>query len=200
MSAWTRHRWRWLGPLVFALCGLLLLGFYYLALNGKARALERRLENRIEVRDDLQRQVGLAQAAVERLEADDMRVTELFGTIEDVPRRMTRYVRLVHQLTRRAGVKVSGGVGFGGEEIEDFGLAERSMDFEIQGDYDSLRQFINMLELSNAFLTLRDIQVRSDSRQGPNRLVAGLTVSTLFAAEGSEHVPVEAVESGADEG
>lgn len=183
MSVWNRHRWSWLGPLLFAVGGLLLLGFYYLALNGRARALEQRLENRTEVRDQLRVELATATAAVDRLAADDSRVAELFGTIEDVPRRMTRYVRLVHRLTRRAGVEITGGVGFGGEEIEEFGLAERSMNFEIRGNYNQLRRFINMLELSDAFLALRDIQVTTD--RDTNQLRAGLTVSTLFAAEGA---------------
>lgn len=193
MSVWSRHRWTWLGPLLFAVGGMLLLGFYYLALNGKARALESRLQDRIEVRDQLLGELATATAAVDRLAADDARVAELFGTIEDVPRRMTRYVRLVHELTKRAGVNITGGVGFGGEEIEEFGLAERSMNFEIRGDYNSLRRFINMLELSDAFLALRDIRVTID--RDTNVLRAGLSVSTLFAAEGAPTPQVAAPEA-----
>lgn len=184
MSIWLRRRWAWLGPLAFAVTGLLALGFYYLALNGKARALESRLESRTEVRDQLRGELEAAERTVARLHSDDQRVAELFGTIEDVPRRMTRYVRLVHDLTSRAELTITGSVGFGAEEIEEFGLAERSMQFEVAGNYNSLRRFINMLELSDAFLALRDIQVRVDSDRG-GRLRAGLTVSTLFAAEGS---------------
>lgn len=196
MSVWSRHRWTWLGPLLFAVGGLLLLGFYYLALNGRARALERRLENRTEVRDQLREELDAASAAVARLATDDARVAELFGTIEDVPRRMTRYVRLVHDLTNRSGVQITGSVGFGGAEIEEFGLAERSMNFEIRGNYNSLRRFINMLELSDAFLALRDIQVSTD--RDSNQLRAGLTISTLFAAEGAEIPTIEAASGDQD--
>lgn len=184
MSAWDRRRWAWLGPLLFAVSGLLVLGFYYLALDGEARALEQRLENRSEVRDRLLGGLQTAEASLSRLESDNRRVAKLFGTIEDVPRRVTRYVRLVHDLTQRSGLTITGSVGFGSQEIEEFGLAERSMQFEVAGGYDALRKFVNMLELSDAFLALRDIQVRVDRDQG-NRLRAGLTVSTLFAAEGS---------------
>ncbi len=182
MSAWRRHRSSWLGPVLFAVLGLIALGSYYLAFNGKARALERRLENHRQSRDELHQQLQMVAESLAMMDADDQRIEQLFGTIEDVPRRLTRYIRLVHQLTERSGLEISGSVGFGSEENEDFGLAERTMDFDVRGDYDSFRRFINMLELSEEFLAVRDVRVQAD-RDNPNQLRVGISVSTMFAAD-----------------
>jgi len=185
VSVWQRHRRSWLGLLVFALAGVAMLGLYYLGFNGKARALEQRLENRQSEYAQLEQQLASVSETLTTMEADDRRMKELFGTLEDVPRRLTRYIRLVHQLSRRSGMTINGSVAFDADEIEEFGLAERSMRLEVVGNYNSFRRFINMMELSEEFLAVRDVQVRREKGSGGD-LRIGLSVSTLFSAESQE--------------
>ncbi len=181
MSVWTRHRRAWLTPAVFAAVGLIALATYYVGFNNRARALDQRLEARRATKAELQRQVATASEYAETLATDQSREESLFGTIEDVPRRMTRYVRHVHELCQKSGLVIDGGIGFGSDELGDFGLAERSMEFDVVGDYDALRRFINFLEVSDSFLALRDIAVGVD--RDNQQLKVGLTVSSMFAAD-----------------
>jgi hypothetical protein len=74
-------------------------------------------------------------------------------------------------------------ISYPDETIEDYGLRKRSFQFGVEGTYGDLRKLINLLELSDSFLTLESVQL-SGSGTG-NRLRIDLSLSTLFATSGA---------------
>jgi hypothetical protein len=75
-------------------------------------------------------------------------------------------------------------VSYPTEPLEAYGLRRRAFVFSVQGTYPDLRKFINLLELSDTFLTLEQVTL-SESSGGA--LGIQLRVSTLFAT--GEGVP-----------
>jgi len=96
----------------------------------------------------------------------------------------------VQSLARKAGLDPRS-IAYPEPEIEDYGLVKRSFIFTVDGDYLALRKFLNLLELSDSFLTLEDASVSEASKGQELRL--SLTLSTLFTKEkGKGPVPAGA--------
>ena len=96
--------------------------------------------------------------------------------------RLTRIITEVKDLASRSGLAPRQ-ISYPTQPIEDYGLRQRSFVFQVDGSYADLRKFINLLELSDSFLTLEQVGL-SDSSGG--QLSIQLRLSTLFAtADGS---------------
>ncbi len=91
--------------------------------------------------------------------------------------RFTNTVRELKSLARRAGLDPRA-IGYPEEKLEDFELTRRSFVFSVGGNYSQLRTFLHLVELSNAFFTVRRIEV-SESGNG---LSIRLSLATFFAA------------------
>jgi len=93
----------------------------------------------------------------------------------------------VLSLARRAGLEPEV-LAYPEQEIEDYGLIKRSFVFSVSGTYLELRKFVNLLELSDSFLTLEDASMTQDPKGSELRM--SLRLSTLFAKEGAHGAPV----------
>ena len=144
--------------------------------------------------------VGDRQAAVEqhqgeldglhtertRLEAALARARKTAGDIGDLEKvrlgtqstRLTATMARVKQLARDAGLDGVDAISYVDHPVEGFDLLQKSIVFSAQGSYAELRRFINLLELSDSFLTLDKIRVSGDD--GDHQLRLELQLSTLF--------------------
>jgi type IV pilus assembly protein PilO len=185
-SLWRRRLAFWLPALAFFLVNLVALAVYPVRFAGRAEVTAAELdEARAELgaladeRRDLEAEVatiGRTRVAVASLYADR------FSTES---RRLTRVIAEVKELASRSGLSPST-VSYPQEPLEDYGLRRRSFVFSVQGSYPDLRKFINLLELSDTFLTLEQVGLSTASG---GVLSIQVRISTLFAND--ERPPLE---------
>jgi type IV pilus assembly protein PilO len=181
-EVWRRRLWLWVPALVFFVANVVAFAVYQVGYAGQ----ERSLEDRIEAQEGEMRQLAAQrqelQALVNRVGTNKEQVqrlySERFATREE---RLTGITAEVWSLASKAGLALQD-VNYPEEEIEDFGLIERSFIFTVEGTYGELRKFINLLELSPSFLTLQSVRLTGGGEDGPE-LRMDLTISTLFIRE-----------------
>jgi Tfp pilus assembly protein PilO len=190
-ALWRRTVGRWLPPLVLLAVAATLLVIYQSRFAGRvevgAQSLERgraELARLTAERQELETQLTLVRKNRERLAAfyDRRLSTERL--------RLTAIIAEVKDLAQRSGL-VPQSISYPEEIIEDYGLRKRSFQFSVEGTYADLRKLINLLELSDSFLTLEGVTLSGDRGA---RLRIDLRLSTLFAT------PEAAAEAVADHG
>ena len=178
-SIWRRHLRGWLPPLLVFLVALAALVFYRLVFAGEARAGGRQVDRRTAEVTQLTERRQRAERLVERLTDNQRRIEEFRSQrLATEAERLTRVIAEVKELARRAGVEPSS-IRYPEERIENVGLTRRSIVFAVDGDYAGLRTFINLLELSDLFLTLEEVSLTGRSGES-SRVRIALQVSTLF--------------------
>lgn len=182
-EVWRLRAWVWVPALLFFLANAVAFSVYRFGYAGQVKSLEadigevqKQLQplslRRKELERRLQRASG-AEAAVREL------YDERFSTRSQ---RMTAVMAEVKSLARRAGLNPRS-ISYPEVAIEDYGLVKRSFVFPVEGTYIELRQFLNLLELSDSFLTLEAVTLgEAGGDQGPE-LRMNLTISTLFSRE-----------------
>lgn len=178
--------WIWALPLVMLLLNLGFLLAYRGLYRGQALGLERRVassEDQVAERQSFRRQREEFLGRIEDNAAHKQRLYEEVLATER--QRVTQVIAEVKELARRAGMAPTA-VQYPQESIAEFGLVKRSMIFQVEGNYSSLREFINLLELSDSFLTLEEVRLSSGGQGGSALLRIDLRVSTLFVDENPE--------------
>jgi len=178
---WRQRLWVWATALAFvALNGIGLL-VYLFAYSDRVQTLE------VDLRDQGKRQADVHAA---HLHAEDLmhqarvnreRILQLYDEhFSTRRRRLTGVTAEVQDLARRAGL-VPRSINYPEEQIQQYGLIKRSFVFSVEGTYADLRKFINLLELSDSFLTLEDISLAEEGqrRGGVNR--SGFSASAGFS-------------------
>jgi hypothetical protein len=180
---WT-ERWKlWLPAAAALLLNVAALVVYQTAYAGRVETLSQRLEaenGRLEAARSRRAELeGLRQrASIHRA-----RVEEFYrSTLQTERERLTRTITEVKDLARRAGL-LPQDISYPTQEFAEYGLAKRGVVFSVSGSYEGLRQLINLLELSDSFLTLEEIELADDGSGA--RLGIALRLSMLFARDGS---------------
>jgi Tfp pilus assembly protein PilO len=168
---WRQRLWVWATALAFvALNGIGLL-VYLFAYSDRVKTLE------VDLRDQGKRQ---AEVHAAHLHSEDLlrqarvnreRILQLYDEhFSTRRRRLTGVTAEVKDLASRAGL-VPRSITYPEEQIQQYGLIKRSFIFAVDGTYADLRKFINLLELSDSFLTLEDISLAEEARrrEGANR-------------------------------
>jgi Tfp pilus assembly protein PilO len=164
---WRQRLAVWVTALGFLVINGIGLLVYSVAYSDRVRTLD------LEVRDqgrqldaasaERQRREGLLRQAKVNRERVRQLYDEHFSTRR---RRLTGVTAEVQDLARRAGL-VPRAITYPEEQIQQYGLIKRSFVFSVEGTYADLRKFINLLELSDSFLTLEDIALaEAGSRPG----------------------------------
>ena len=179
---WRSRMSLWLPALIFLVLNLGAFFVYRVFYAGEIRDLDQRLAAREETlvelsrgrqqRDDLLALAEASQAGVAELHS------ERFSTEQE---RLTAVINEVKTLARRAGLEPTA-VNYPDEVYEDFGLRQRALAFGVQGSYRQLRQFINLLELSDSFLTLEEVRL-SGAAGEDRRLRISMRVKTFFSTD-----------------
>jgi type IV pilus assembly protein PilO len=177
-SIWRRRVALWLPALVFFLLNVVVLLVYPVRFAGRMEVTADELDQEravlaelVERRRDLESQrQGIERT---RLAVDEMYSERLAPESE----RLTRIIAEVKDLAARSGLTPPS-VSYPTEPFEDYGLRRRGFVFSVEGSYADLRKFINLLELSQTFLTLEEVTL---SESGGGALRIQLRVSTLFS-------------------
>ncbi len=210
-DVWRQRVWVWATALGFLVLNGIGLLVYQVGYSDRVKTLDQ------DLRDQGKQ---LAAAHAERLHREDLlrqaqvnreRIRQLYDEhFSTRRRRLTGVTAEVKDLAKRAGL-VPRSITYPEEQIQQYGLIKRSFIFSVDGTYADLRKFVNLLELSDSFLTLEDVSLAEETarRDGGARrpgfpqapfgpapaglaaapgassgaaLRMGLTISTLFAA------------------
>jgi len=224
-DVWRQRVWVWATALGFLVLNGIGLLVYQVGYSDRVKTLDQDLR-------DQGRQLAAAHA--ERLHREDLlrqaqvnreRIRQLYAEHFSTRRaRLTGVTAEVKDLAKRAGL-VPRSITYPEEQIQQYGLIKRSFIFSVDGTYADLRKFVNLLELSDSFLTLEDVSLAEELARrdaggrrpgmaqgfGPapaglppapgapaGALRMGLTISTLFAArDESREAPASAPLPGA---
>ncbi|REJ81823.1 MAG: hypothetical protein DWQ36_05255 [Acidobacteria bacterium] len=170
--------WAWSVPLALLLLNLMLLSTYRALYSGRVTGLESQIESEREELAELSRLAEQVEAKVVGARQARDGIEDLYDdTFATEQERFTAIVREVRDLAVRAGLRPDA-MSYPEQEIEEFGLYERSINFDVEGSYDALRRLINFIELSDSFLVLRRLGVNQTRDQ---QVRISLSLSTLFS-------------------
>lgn len=180
---WRLRLWVWVPALLFFLANAVAFSVYRFGYADQVQSLEaglgeaqKELQPQSLRRKELERRLhraGAAEAAVKQL------YDEQFSTRSQ---RLTRVTTEVKSLARKAGLNPRA-LSYPQEMFEDYGLIKRSFLFSVEGTYLELRQFLNLLEHSESFLTLEAVTLSESNQEETAELRMNLQISTLFSEE-----------------
>lgn len=175
---WRQRAWVWVPALVFFLVNLAVWSVYQLGYAANLQLLEAELKGQRSEIETLKGRQAEADELLRRADLNHRRVTELYeDSFSTRKHRQAEITAEVIDLARRAGMSPTA-FSFPEEEIQDYHLTKRSFIFSVNGTYLELRKFVNLLELSDSFLTLEDVQLSQDPKGAELRI--SLRLSTLF--------------------
>lgn len=180
---WRLRLWVWLPALLFFLANAIAF-VVYLGFADRVAALEASLEAR---EKELAPKAGERQRLerlIQRSQRNEQEIRRLYDErFSTRSARLTRVHAEFRKLARTAGLDPRA-ISYDEEELDDFGLIKRTFSFSVAGTYLELRKFINLLELSESFLTLEEVTLAGEeSEEGGPELRMRLAISTLFARE-----------------
>lgn len=181
---WRLRLWVWLPALLFFLANAVAFSVYRFGYADQVKSLEADLGEVQKQLQPLQLKRKELERRLQRAGAAEVAVRQLYDERFATRRqRLTAVTTEVKDLARKAGLNPRA-LSYPSQDIEDYGLVKRSFVFPVEGTYAELRQFLNLLELSDSFLTLEAISLgEASSDQGPE-LRINLTISTLFSSKG----------------
>ena len=173
---WRLRIWFWVGV---GLCVInaALLSTYRGVYAGRFQALEEEIADVGNLRTRATQEVARREGQVATVEATRDRVESLYREGFATEReRLTDLIREVKELADRSGLR-PGSISYPEEQLEQYGLVEKSLVFTVEGNYTQLRRLIDELEMTDAFVALESISL---SEATPN-LRIDLRLSTLFS-------------------
>jgi Tfp pilus assembly protein PilO len=194
-SVWRRKLWIWLPAFVLVILNLAFLSTYRFLLAGQAQLRVFRVERAEKELVSLEADQAALEDLLQRAKVNRERVGDFYSRwIASESERLTQVISEVKNLAQRAGVQ-SSSFNYPEEDLADYGLLRRSIAFSVSGSYSQLRQFVNLIELSDHFLMLEDVRL-NESGQGNSTIRVRLRVSSLFLHE----PPMVPAEPAAEEG
>jgi Tfp pilus assembly protein PilO len=184
LLVWRRRLWLWAIPLVFCLLNLFFFAYYRASLAGGVETLQARYDKDAEKAESLRLTRRDIQKFLDRVEANDSGVENLYG--ERFATESERFIQVLEEsrrLARQAGLNPSS-FSYPDEVLAEYGLIRREINFSVKGTYEELRTFINFLELSEQFLALEGVKLSGHGKDPRNpELNIQLRVSTVFKAD-----------------
>jgi DNA repair exonuclease SbcCD ATPase subunit len=183
---WRQRIWIWLPALLFFLANAVAFSVYRFGYAGQVQSLESDMEAVREQLKPLEQQRTLLERRLQRARAAETEVQRLYeDRFSTRSQRLTRIMSEVRTLARQAGLNPKS-ISYPLQDIEDYGLEKRSFVFQVGGTYAELRQFLNLLELTDSFLTLEAATLSEEGGDEGPELQMNLTLSTLFAREAGD--------------
>lgn len=179
---WRLRLWVWVPALLFFLANATAYVVYRFGFADRVASLETSLEETQKELDSLKPRRTRVERLIERSRRNDVEIDSLYDErFSTRSERLTRITAEVKRLARTAGLDPLQ-ITYPEERIEEFGLIKRSFSFPVEGNYLELRKLMNLLELSDSFVTLEEVTLAGEADQGPE-LNIRLLISTLFARE-----------------
>ena len=183
---WRQRIWIWLPALLFFLANAVAFSVYRFGYAGQVQSLESDMESVREQLKPLEQQRTVLERRLQRARAAETEVQRLYADrFSTRSQRLTRMMSEVRTLARQAGLNPKS-ISYPRQDIEDYGLEKRSFVFQVGGTYAELRQFLNLLELTDSFLTLEAVTLSEEGGDEGPELQMNLTLSTLFARESED--------------
>jgi type IV pilus assembly protein PilO len=184
---WRQRAWIWVPALLFFLANAVAFSVYRFGYAGQVQSLESDLDSvREQQLRPLEQKRTVLERRLQRARAAETEVQRLYlDRFSTRSQRLTRATDEVKHLARQAGLNPKA-ISYPQQEIEDYGLVKRSFIFSVEGTYAELRQFLNLLELTDSFLTLEAVTLSEETRDEGPELQMNLTLSTLFARESGD--------------
>jgi Tfp pilus assembly protein PilO len=180
---WRQRIWIWLPALLFFLANAVAFSVYRFGYAGQVQSLESDMESVREQLKPLEQQRNVLERRLQRARAAETEVQRLYeDRFSTRSERLTRIMKEVRTLARQAGLNPKA-ISYPLQDIEDYGLEKRSFVFQVGGTYAELRQFLNLLELTDSFLTLEAVTLSEEGGDEGPELQMNLTLSTLFTRE-----------------
>ncbi len=179
---WRLRLWVWVPALLFFLANATAYVVYRFGFADRVESLEARLGETQTQLDDLAAKRARVERLIQRSQRNELEIRRLYDErFSTRSQRLTRVTTEVRQLARNAGLNPLE-FSYPQLPIEEYGLIKRSFTFSVDGTYLELRKFINLLELSDSFLTLEEVTL-DGQEEGSQELRIRLSISTLFASE-----------------
>ena len=180
---WRLRLWVWVPALLFFLANATAYVVYRFGFADRVKSLEARMEETKKELAPLAAKRTHLERLIQRSQRNEVEIRRLYGEkFSTRSQRLTRITAEVKQLARNAGLEPLT-LTYPELPIEQYGLVRRSFSFPVNGTYLELRKFINLLELSDSFLTLDEVTLDGkEGGEGPE-LSIRLSLSTLFASE-----------------
>jgi len=180
---WRLRLWVWVPALLFFLANAVAFSIYRFGYADQVQSLEaglgeaqKQLQPQLLKRKELERRLQRASAA-------EVAVKQLYSEqFSTRSQRLTRVTSEVKSLAQKAGLNPRT-LSYPEVALEDYGLVKRSFVFAVEGTYLELRQFINLMEHSDSFLTLESVTLSEASQETGPELRMNLKISTLFSEE-----------------
>lgn len=179
------HPLTWSLPLAVLLISLAIFVFYQVAYAGEIEALQDRFESDSAARQELLAQRTELETYLERVRASRGGIRALYlDYFQTAAERQTAVLSEIQRLAKSAGLDPPS-FSYPYEAVGDLDLHEMGIDFGVTGTYEQLRRFINLIELTAQFLTLREITLGSTAGGGgaSPQLSITLSASTVFVTE-----------------
>ena len=184
MRFWTlcmERRWIWLPALILlALNGAVYVGYrtllserFDLAALQRER-LEKEHQAASEQRDGLKR-------SLEGWRAAEASIADFYGRVGRREERLPELLNEIDDLARKVGAAPKQ-LRFGQSEIRDADLVEFSIEFPFEGDYGSVRNLLNLLEITPSFLILDSFNLSSTGELG-EKVRLQFSLRTVFHQE-----------------
>jgi hypothetical protein len=196
---WRQRLWVWVPALVFFLANATAYTVYRFGFADRVASLRQDLKDEQERLDPLEARKKKLEGLLARSQSNSVEIRKLYAdTFATRKERLTEITTEVKTLARKAGLEPKD-LTYPEQKIQRYGLIKRSFVFPVEGSYLELRKLINLLELSNSFLTLEEVTLSEGTAGHPGRpgrggmaavpetpgseLRINLTLSTLFAKD-----------------
>lgn len=185
VDIWRERPWTWAVPALFLAVNLLAFGVYRARYAGGVEKLAEEYDRDAEVLAQLQESVSQAEGLLTRAERQQEEIDLLYEThFATEPERFTDLLREVRSLARTAGLD-PGTFTYPEEELEDVSLVERRVNFSVEGTYEQLRTLLNLLELSDQFVSLQEVALGGTSTGASSPVLSvNLSLTTYFIDSG----------------
>lgn len=179
LDVWRSRLWLWVPPFVFLALNLIFLSAYRLVYQGRQILLENRIEQTEEALAGLNQRGAELRDQFERAVLNRERIDTLYSDVlGSESERLTRVIAEVQSLEDRVGLSPRS-TSYPEDRIADFGLVSKAVVFGVEGSYRQLREFINLLENSDAFLILEEVGL-SNAGGGSRNLRINFRLATYF--------------------
>lgn len=192
-DVWRQNPKLWALPVAFVAVNIISVVIFHTIFAGRVDALKRRYDNQATSLETLRSDSDRAELFIDSVKAQDIAAEDLYRDyFSSEGLRFTKTLREVRDLARDAGLNPRQ-FTYPEDVVEDYGLVRRGMNFPVNGTYEQLRRFINMLELTDTFITIEAVELGDISgARGGNadpRLSVSLKLSTMYVD--TEYVPPE---------
>jgi Tfp pilus assembly protein PilO len=189
---WRQRLWIWVPALVFFLANGA-FAVYELGYAGRIESLQDELNTQKDTLRDLAAKRKQMDMMISLVRTNESQVEQLYtDRLSTRSRRVILITDEVKKLAREAGL-VPKSISYPEEEIQEYNLIRRSINFSVQGTYTGLRKFVSLLEASRSFLSI-DEATLANNADGPE-LRIDLSLSTLFARDARDEPPATPAET-----